>query len=144
MHSNVFHLYPKPSRPVKRPLQGLGISISGSIDVASLANSLVNALWPPIESKVEGMVPVVANAAIDAVKARMPELVDAIKPQIPVLLNTAMPMIEKEANKLAAQYEARYLGTLGNYLKYEKPIFFGIIIVGGLVAAAAVKTLVSK
>ena len=144
MHRDLHHLYPRPSRSFHRPLQGLGLSISGGIDINSLANSLVNALWPPIESKVEAMVPVVANAAIDAVKARMPELVDAIKPQIPVLLNTAMPMIEKEANKLAAQYEARYLGTLGNYLKYEKPIFFGIIIVGGLVAAAAVKTLVSK
>lgn len=144
MHRDLHHLYPRPSRSSRQNLQGLGFSVSGSLDVGALATSLVNALWPPIETKVNALVPVVANEAIDVVKARMPELVDAIKPQIPVLLNTAMPILEKEANKLAGQYEARYLGTIGNYLKYEKPIFFGMLIVGGLVAAAAVKTLISK
>ncbi|MFA4971395.1 MAG: hypothetical protein WC683_02195 [bacterium] len=171
----MYRVYPK-APPVRRlsaapNLQGLGFSVTGSLDVSALASQLtqqiLGAVWPPVEEKINQVVPVVANMAIDVAKARLPELidtakpklaevidtvvkpkipglVDAAKPKIPELLNIALPIAEKRINTLAAAYEKKYMGIVLTITKYAKPIAMGAAVVGVLVAAASIKTLISK
>ena len=155
---------PSGSRVVRgstRTVAGLGIDLGGGVSIGTdgvtinttdIANKVVGALWPPVEAKVNALVPVVANTAIDIAKSRMPELVNTamplIKAQIPGIIDTAWPQVETKANKLISTYEARYtsmakaeLGPLESLTKYTTPVLIGMGIVGLLVTAAALKTL---
>jgi hypothetical protein len=134
-------------------IPGVDVDLGGvTINTSDIANKIVGALWPPVEQKVNALVPVVANTAIDIAKARMPELIGVamplIKKEVPGLIDMAWPQVEGKANKFISTYEARYtsmakaeLGPLEAWTKYTTPVLIGMGIVGLLVTAAALKTL---
>ena len=135
-----------PLRPT-RSVRGLGLDLGipgvnvgtegVTINTTDIANKIVGIMWPPVEQKVNALVPVIVDTAVTRVKARLPELIDV-----------AWPILEKKANALIGTYETRYMGMasaqLGPYqalTKYATPVLLGLAALGVLVGAAAIKTL---
>ncbi len=91
-------LVPAPAES-RMPMQGLGSIVintpigKATIDTASIANSIVNEVWPNVQGKIDGMVPGIVDKAIVRVQEKMPDMI-----------NSAMPIIEKKAAQIAGQY----------------------------------------
>lgn len=125
-----------PQVPARAPLQGLGsIVIStpigkATIDTASIANSIVNEVWPNVQGKIDGMVPGIVDKAIVRVQEKMPDMI-----------NSAMPIIEKKAAQIAGQYETRFLSMAQPYAGIGKGAVVAAVAIGALVTVASLITL---